>query len=295
MPRVSKRTRLLDDAEQYGRATKRRRLQSLVEALIDDLPDTDSSSSDSDSSNSSSISSNSSISSTSSLSSGHESSQSTGSSESQTFEELEDAARIAWNARFRAFVELIRTTRVLEPLPKVPKVSQLGLVLDGYRVDDPTRFRRNLRCPPSTFDALVALLEPNPIFHNNSNIPQLPVPYQLAMFLRRAGNYGNASSPEDVAQWAGLSVGAVEKSTNRVLVAIDDLHKKAMELPGDAQREASGDWVEARTTKLWRGGKFTTDGTTFPLFERPGLHGDTWFDKNKNYSINAQVIALFVH
>lgn len=31
------------------------------------------------------------------------------------------------------------------------------------------------------------------------------------------------------------------------------------------------------------------DGTKFPLFERPGLHGDAWFDKNKDYSLDGQV------
>ena len=31
------------------------------------------------------------------------------------------------------------------------------------------------------------------------------------------------------------------------------------------------------------------DGTKFVLFQKPGLHGEAWFDKNKNYSIDCQV------
>lgn len=31
------------------------------------------------------------------------------------------------------------------------------------------------------------------------------------------------------------------------------------------------------------------DGTKFSLFQHPGLHRDTWFDKNRDYSLDCQV------
>ena len=33
------------------------------------------------------------------------------------------------------------------------------------------------------------------------------------------------------------------------------------------------------------------DGTTFPIFQRPGFNGKTFFDRKKRYSLNAQVIC----
>ena len=34
------------------------------------------------------------------------------------------------------------------------------------------------------------------------------------------------------------------------------------------------------------------DGTIVPLFMRPGLYGNVWFDRKSNYSMNVQVRAL---
>jgi DDE superfamily endonuclease len=47
--------------------------------------------------------------------------------------------------------------------------------------------------------------------------------------------------------------------------------------------------VEAATCPKWRNGFLLADGTKFPLFQKPGLHGEAWFNKNKNYSIDCQV------
>jgi len=33
------------------------------------------------------------------------------------------------------------------------------------------------------------------------------------------------------------------------------------------------------------------DGTTFPIFQRPGFNGKTFFDRKKHYSLNVQVIC----
>jgi hypothetical protein len=47
--------------------------------------------------------------------------------------------------------------------------------------------------------------------------------------------------------------------------------------------------VEGVTCPEWRNGFLFADGTKFVLFQKPGLHGEVWFNKNKNYSINCQV------
>ena len=60
---------------------------------------------------------------------------------------------------------------------------------------------------------------------------------QLSIFLFCAGHYGNASSPEDTAQWAGVSVGGVEKSTDHVIVALLSCHDEAVHLPDAVEKE----------------------------------------------------------
>jgi hypothetical protein len=62
--------------------------------------------------------------------------------------------------------------------------------------------------------------------------------------------------------------------------------------PTEADVEEAKAYVESVTEcPEWRGGILTGDGTMFPLYQRPGLHGDAWFDRKSNYSINAQVGA----
>jgi hypothetical protein len=196
-----------------------------------------------------------------------------------------------WERRYRELLDQISTTRVLNPAPPVPKSSQLHL-LDHWRAYNPERFRRKLRVDPQTFDSLVSCIEDHPIFYNNSNNSQLPVHIQLYIFLFRAGHYGNAASPEDTAQWAGVSVGGVEKSTDRVIVALLACHDEAVHLPDAVEKESSKSYVGNSVCPEWSGGFLLVDGSKFPFYQRPGLHGDAWFDKDGMYSIDCQVRLL---
>ena len=199
---------------------------------------------------------------------------------------------VNWERRYRELLDKILSTRVLNPAPPVPKSSQLHL-LDHWRIHSPERFRHKLRVEPQTFDSLVNRIANHPIFHNNSNNSQLPVYIQLSIFLFRAGHYGNASSPEDTAQWAGVSIGGVEKSTDRVVVALLSCHDEAIHFPDATQKESSKSYVENAVCREWHGGFLLVDGSKFPFYQRPGLHGDAWFDKDGTYSIDCQVRYLF--
>jgi hypothetical protein len=57
----------------------------------------------------------------------------------------------------------------------------------------------------------------------------------------------------------------------------------------EEEKECTKAYVEAVTCPEWRNRFLLADGTKFILFQKPGLHRDAWFDKNKNYSINCQV------
>ncbi|KAJ7093597.1 hypothetical protein C8R44DRAFT_646052 [Mycena epipterygia] len=181
--------------------------------------------------------------------------------------------------------------RVLNP-HKVTKASQLHLVLVEFKADDPKRFRRNLRVSPETFDELVSRIEDHPIFSNNSRHPQTPPYIQLAITLFRFGHDGNAASVESIAQWAGVSVGLVVRSTQHVIIAFLSLHDSVIRWPTEAKKEEAKAWVESASCEEWAGGFCMVDGTLVPLFEKPGHHGEVYFDRKSNYSLNVQVHVI---
>ena len=295
---------MLDGLAEYHGQRKRARTLYAVSQLLDDLPSSDPFSSDpqatdnSDSASSSSLSlSPSSISSPSSdpssSSSRHTHSRysSTSSNDLAFFDDLEDQLQERWDAQIHALATYLLTARVLEVCPPVKKLGQLGLFLTDFRHNHPDRFRKKLRVSTRVFDRLVQLIEDHQIFHNNSNIPQHPVSIQLAIFLVRVGHYGNASGPEYVAQWAGVCVGTVINATYRCLVAFLALHDEVVMMPPEEEKERTKEYAESMTCPEWRNGFLLADGTKFVLSQKPGLHGEAWCNKNKNYSINCQVCA----
>jgi hypothetical protein len=48
-------------------------------------------------------------------------------------------------------------------------------------------------------------------------------------------------------------------------------------------------FVEVQMCPEWCKGFLLVDGTMFPFFQCPRLHGDAWYDKGGVYSINCQV------
>jgi hypothetical protein len=296
MPALSKRARMLDEVAGYHVQRKRARILHMLTQFIDDLPSSDSQANPRSSSPSSlsTISSPSGLSDPSSsprvsldTSSGH--SSTTSGRSSGDFDSFEDQLLERWDAQIQTLATHLLTARVLDFSPPVKKLGQLDLYLTDFRQDHPDRFRKKLRVSPLVFDRLVELIKDHNVFHNNSHIPQHPVPVQLAIFLVRVGHYGNASAPEYVAQWAGVCVGTVINATYRCLVAFLALHDEVVMMPPEEEKERAKEYVERATCPEWRNGFLLADGTKFALFQKPGLHGEAWFDKNKNYSIDCQV------
>ncbi|KAF9509576.1 hypothetical protein BS47DRAFT_1377573 [Hydnum rufescens UP504] len=153
----------------------------------------------------------------------------------------------------------------------------------------PKRFHRNLQLLLATFDVLLAMIQDDLVFHSNSNKPQLPVPYQLAIFLFRIGHNGNASSVESIAQWAGHSAGAVVSCTQRVMLAFMVHHDTAIHQPNGEEIANAKAWVGEASCFAWRHGYCMVDGTLVPLADKPGFHGEAYFDRKSNYSLNVQV------
>lgn len=185
-------------------------------------------------------------------------------------------------------INYLTSTRVLFP-NRVHKLSQLYLVLVLYKEDDHKRFRQNLRVNPETFDELIKRIEGDLIFASDGPQDQMPLDEQLAITLFRFGHHGNAASVEAIAQWAGTSAGMVVNATRRVITAFLSLHDTVVRWPSAREKEDAKEWVEAATCVAWRNGYIFVDGTLVPLAEKPGYHGEAYFDRKSNYSLNVQV------
>ncbi|KIK24719.1 hypothetical protein PISMIDRAFT_97994, partial [Pisolithus microcarpus 441] len=104
---------------------------------------------------------------------------------------------------------------------------------------------------------------------------------------------------QDMAEWAGVSVGTVHNCYKWVMVAILHHHDEVIhfnpENPEDRrEKEMAKRYVEERTCPQWRGGYLCVDATPFNLYQKPGLHGEGLFDRKANYSLSNQVI-IFPH
>lgn len=215
------------------------------------------------------------------------------SEEGTSDEELSsEAHRTGLASKVRRTIERLYARRYHKPrnqLPRGPAI--LPFVLSTLKEERPDHFREQLRIWPSTFDLLVAALSSDPVFSNNSQNAQLPVDYQVAIVLFRFGHYGNASSVQAVANWAGVGKGTVLLVTRRVMRAIlrRPFKDAYVRLPNEAEKEAAKAWVEEHSCKAWRGGWCMVDGTLVPLYNRPFWFGESYFDRKCNYSMNIQV------
>jgi hypothetical protein len=186
--------------------------------------------------------------------------------------------------------EVARARIVHRPDEPPLRASQLYALIH-YEQHRPYLFRQKLRVDPVIFDDILDQISGHHIFHNKSNNPQLPITIQLAIFLNRAGHYGNAISLQDVAQWAGISVGSVVNCTNHVMIALLDQHDNFISFPHSDSEDAELAWqyAESRTCSEWHNDILAIDGTTVDLYAKPAHFGETFYDRKSNYSLGCQV------
>ncbi|KAJ8508238.1 hypothetical protein ONZ45_g9460 [Pleurotus djamor] len=179
-----------------------------------------------------------------------------------------------------------------DPFPRGP--SYLHHVLRLLKNSRPDHFRQELRVSPQTFDAIVAAIETNAVFFNNSQNAQLPIEEQLAITLYRFGHDGNAASLQSVANWAGVGKGTVLLATRRVMTAIlhPNFMKKAVRFPTDEEKAEAKQWVRRHSCKGWKDGWCFVDGTLIPFAERPHWFGESYFDRKNRLSPSPTFASL---
>ncbi|KAG2051261.1 hypothetical protein BDR06DRAFT_890135, partial [Suillus hirtellus] len=157
-------------------------------------------------------------------------------------------------------------------------------------------FWQKLCVEPEIFNDILDLISDHPIFQNNSHNSQLPISIQLTIFLNHIGHYGNAIMVEDVAQWAGISVGSVVNFTNHVMVVLLDQHDAFMSFPPpDSEDFQHAQEYAAKTVcPEWQNRILAVDGFTINVYQKPGVHGEVFFDRKSRYSLHYQVCFLSV-
>lgn len=191
--------------------------------------------------------------------------------------------------------EIDRARIIHQPEAPPLRAPQLVLLAD-FADSRPHLFRKKLRVNPEIFDDILDQISDHDVFTNQSNNPQLPIAIQLAIFLNRAGHYGNAVSPEDVGQWAGVSVGTVINCSNRIMIALLDQHDTFISFPtADSEdAELARQYSESKTCPEWRNGILAMDGTAINLYTKPGFFGETFYNRKSQYSLSCQV-SFFIY
>ena len=174
------------------------------------------------------------------------------------------------------------------------RAPQLQLLEEWSLDGDITRFRQKLCVVPEVFAGIAQRIGGHPVFFNASNNLQLPMPIQLAIFLNGAGHYGNALTMEDLAEWAGVSVGTVYNCFRCVMIAIlqhhdNTIHFDPMEAKDQEEIHRAKVWVESKGCFDWRNGFLCVDGSPFNLFQKPGWHGEGFYNRKSRYSLSSQV------
>ena len=131
------------------------------------------------------------------------------------------------------------------------------------------------------FRSILDRISDHLIFQSRSNNPQLPVAIQLAIFLNHARHYGNAISTENVARWAGASIGSVVNSTEHTMTALLEQHNEFIIVPKEfsLDSELARRFVDVKSCDAWREEIFAVDGSTFNLFKKPAHYGKTFYDR----------------
>ncbi|KAG0637343.1 hypothetical protein HOY80DRAFT_865484, partial [Tuber brumale] len=144
--------------------------------------------------------------------------------------------------------------------------------LTYYHDYHPDLFRQQAHMLPLAFDTLLEILRPISCFNTKSTTLQLQIEKQLLVTLKRLGNYGNGASLSNLAQWAGIGEGTVDKVTRRVLKAVLQIG-----LLNSQCREKAQQMVESKVIPELRGGWCIIDETLIPLFMKPYYFGEHFF------------------
>ncbi|PLW26793.1 hypothetical protein PCASD_25768 [Puccinia coronata f. sp. avenae] len=141
-------------------------------------------------------------------------------------------------------------------------------------------FKQTLCTSKDGFLFVLRQIEFHDVFAPRGIRPQLPVAHQLALTLERLGSCGNSASVGQFSRNLNVAAGTVIKVTRCVLEALVSLAPTFLKWP-DSDRRAEISAV--MKNEGFEGCVGFVDGTTFPIFQRPGKDGEVFFDRKKSF------------
>ncbi|KAI7938593.1 hypothetical protein MJO28_014172 [Puccinia striiformis f. sp. tritici] len=181
-------------------------------------------------------------------------------------------------------LQLILSNRYLSIRPNPITHKEFNLAkMFNMRDED---FKQAVCTTRDSFMWLLKQIYAHSIFHNNSPRQQLLIPHQLALTLKRLGSNGNGASVGRFSRNLSAGQGTVIKVSHRVIEAINSLSMDHIVWPSQAQHQEMSAVLREED---FEGCVGFVDGTTIPLHQRPGLDGEVYWDRKKQYSINVQV------
>ncbi|MBW0496046.1 hypothetical protein O181_035761 [Austropuccinia psidii MF-1] len=138
------------------------------------------------------------------------------------------------------------------------------------------------------FFLIYNLIKESPILKNKSQCPQMDICQQLALTLERLGCNGNGASVGRLARSYKVSYGSIITSTQRTIEAIYQLGCNYLVWPNEERRGVISNFM---SQEGFQGCVGFVDGTTIPLFQRPGLDREVFYDRKSWYSLNVQLVC----
>ncbi|EFP91930.2 uncharacterized protein PGTG_17957 [Puccinia graminis f. sp. tritici CRL 75-36-700-3] len=187
---------------------------------------------------------------------------------------------------YQDLLQYMLSNRYLEPrgAPKSQGEFDIERLFDMSDND----FRQAARTTKHGFIKVLDTIFDNEVFHCGGHRPQLPIPHQLALTLERLGSNGNGASVGQFSRNLQVARGTVVKVTRRVIEALISMGRVYVQWP-DKDRRA--EISEVMRMEGFSGCVGFVDGTTIPIFQRPGFDGETFFDRKKRYFMNAQIVC----
>ena len=139
-------------------------------------------------------------------------------------------------------------------------------------------FQQLFRMSWPCFLNLLQLIEPDPIFYNQSQNPQRDVSIQLAIATCRLGSNGNGAAVLRLKNLFQVGYGTINLYTKRVIKAIYNMRSQLALWPTQEERVEISQVMQEEGFPGCIG---FVDGTTIPLSQKPPIDGNHYYDRRK--------------
>ena len=111
------------------------------------------------------------------------------------------------------------------------------------------------------------------------------------MFLKKLGEYGNASTPRKVAGFFGLTGGTFYIYNGQMVEVLMSKEEEVIFWPDVEERKLICQWIAYASGGDWEQVVGMVDGTYIPLECRPSKYGESYFTRKGFYAVHTLVIV----